>query len=75
MILVQFQCTHTAGVTVLHHDAELADAAATALMAAGPERFETMAARMGIRLAMLVTTGGDIMTTAAMRARLAAGEP
>lgn len=67
--------SHTAGVTVIHDDAELADAVATALMAAGPEHFETMAARIGIRVAMLVTTGGDIMTTAAMRARLdAAGQ-
>lgn len=67
--------SHTAGVTVIHDDAELADAAATALMAAGPEHFETMAGRMGIRLAMLVTAGGEIMTTTAMRARLdAAGQ-
>jgi len=62
--------THTAGVTVIHEDAELADAAATALMAAGPQHFDTLAARLGVRLAMLVTTGGDIMTTTAMRARL-----
>jgi len=66
---------HTAGVTVLHGDAEFADAVATALMAAGPERFDALTARMGIRLAMLVTTGGDIMTTAAMRARLDADQP
>ncbi|MFQ5634172.1 MAG: FAD:protein FMN transferase [Gammaproteobacteria bacterium] len=61
---------HTAGVTVIHDDAELADAAATALMAAGPERFMRLTARLGIGLAMLVTTNGDIVATPAMRDRL-----
>jgi thiamine biosynthesis lipoprotein len=61
---------HTAGVTVIHGDAELADAAATALMAAGPERFLELAARLDVRLALLVTTEGEILTTQGMQARL-----
>ncbi len=61
---------HTAGVTVIHTDPELADAAATALMAAGPERFAALAERLGIGLALLVTSDGRVLTTEAMRDRL-----
>lgn len=63
---------HTAGVTVIHPDPELADAAATALMAAGPERFEALAERLGIGIALLVTPDGKVLSTAAMRQRLQA---
>lgn len=65
---------HTAGVTVIHPDPELADAAATALMAAGPEHFDSLASRLGIELALLVTHDGQIMTTPAMQARLQAAD-
>lgn len=65
---------HTAGVTVIHDDPELADAAATGLMAAGPARFEALAAQMEIDLALLVTGNGEILTTAGMRSRLDAAE-
>jgi thiamine biosynthesis lipoprotein len=61
--------SHTAGVTVIHGDPEMADAAATALMAAGPDRFDALTARMGIRLALLVAADGEILTTDAMAAR------
>lgn len=62
--------THTAGVTVLHENAELADAAATALMVGGAQRFERIATRMGIVDALLVTSDGDIVMTPAMAARI-----
>ena len=62
--------THTAGVTVIHIDAELADAAATALMIAGPPRFDEIAKHMGIDTALLVTTGGVIIMTPAMAGRI-----
>jgi thiamine biosynthesis lipoprotein len=62
--------THTAGVTVIAKDAELADAAATALMVAGSERFHQLAEQMGITHAMLVTAGGDIIMTPKMTARI-----
>jgi thiamine biosynthesis lipoprotein len=62
--------THTAGVTVIAKDAELADAAATALMVAGSERFHQLAEQMGITHAMLVTARGDIIMTPKMTARI-----
>lgn len=62
-----------AGVTVIHVDAKLADAAATALMVAGPDRFEEIAGRMGITTALLVTTDGTLITTPAMAQRIAPG--
>jgi thiamine biosynthesis lipoprotein len=58
--------THTAGVTVVEADAELADAAATALMVAGAQRFHEIAGRMGIEFALLVTSDGDIIMTPAL---------
>ncbi|MBT8442358.1 MAG: FAD:protein FMN transferase [Gammaproteobacteria bacterium] len=65
---------HTMAVTVIHEDAELADAAATALMAAGPDRFDALAARLGIRIALLVNSDGDVIMTPAMAARLEPNE-
>lgn len=62
----------TAGVTVIHTDAELADAAATALMVAGPDRFDEITGRMGITTALLVTPDGQLITTPAMAQRIAA---
>ena len=47
----------TAGTTVISRDAELADAAATALMVAGPARFAEIARRMGVDTALLVGRG------------------
>jgi thiamine biosynthesis lipoprotein len=60
----------TAGVTVLHSDAELADAAATALMVAGPDRFDEITARMGITTALLVNHRGELQMTSEMSQRL-----
>lgn len=59
-----------AGVTVIHVDAELADAAATALLVAGPERFAEIAERMGVTTGLLVATDGTLITTPAMAQRL-----
>jgi FAD:protein FMN transferase len=41
-------------VTVVHRDAALADAAATALLVAGPQRWEVVAQRMGIDQALVI---------------------
>jgi len=60
----------TAGVTVIHADPELADAAATALMVAGPGRFDEIAGRMGITTALLVNTRGELSITPAMARRV-----
>lgn len=62
--------TDTASVTVVDFDPELADAAATALMAAGPRRFRKIARQMGIVCAMLVTTDGEILLTERMAERI-----
>ncbi len=60
-----------ASVTVVHADAALADAAATALLVAGPEAWPGAAADLGIALVMVVTTDGRVEATPAMEARLA----
>jgi len=62
--------TATASVTVLAANAELADAASTALMVAGPARFGAVSRALGIRDALLITTTGDLLTTPGMAARL-----
>ncbi len=62
--------TASASVTVLAGDAELADAASTALMVAGPARFRTVAAALGISDALLITTSGELLTTPGMATRL-----
>ena len=60
----------TSSVTVIHSDAATADAAATALFVAGPDEWQTVAARMGIRLVMLVDTDGVIHMNPAMQSRI-----
>ena len=57
-------------VTVIHADAGLADAAATALFVAGSKRWLDIAKQMGIRYAMLIDANGDIYITPAMQARI-----
>jgi FAD:protein FMN transferase len=59
-----------AAVSVLHRDAGLADAAATALMVAGPEGWPEMAAALGIETVMVVHEDGAIELTEAMRPRI-----
>ncbi|MSR08985.1 MAG: FAD:protein FMN transferase [Gammaproteobacteria bacterium] len=51
-------------------DAELADAASTALMVAGPERFLQVSAALKITAALLITPAGELLTTPEMAARL-----
>lgn len=57
-------------VTVLHEDAGLADAAATALFVAGPDDWPAVAREMGIDFVMLVDAEGAIHLTPAMRDRV-----
>ncbi|MEJ2515389.1 MAG: FAD:protein FMN transferase [Gammaproteobacteria bacterium] len=59
-----------ASVTVVHGDAGVADAAATALFVAGEEDWPATAAAMGISLAMVVTDSGVVEMTPGMKARL-----
>lgn len=57
--------------TVLHRNAELADAAATALFVAGADQADAVMRAMGISHWLLVDAQGDIHASPAMRQRLA----
>lgn len=57
-------------VTVVHPDAALADAAATALFVAGPEVWSSVADDLGIDKAMVVLENGDVHLTTMMRERV-----
>lgn len=57
-------------VTVIHPDAGLADAAATALFVAGPGDWPGVAEDLGVNLVMLVDDEGTVHLTPAMRERL-----
>lgn len=65
-----YPAMQTQSVTVLHHDSGLADAAATALFVAGPDDWLRIAARLGIKNAMLVDQQGVIHITPAMQQRV-----
>lgn len=57
-------------VTVIHPDAALADAAATALFVAGPGEWPSVANELEIDKVMVVLENGSIQLTAAMRERV-----
>lgn len=57
-------------VTVLAQDAELADAAATAIMVAGPGVWPAVAAQLGVQDVLLYTESGVAELTASMAERL-----
>ncbi len=61
---------HTQAVTVIAHSGAWADAASTALMAAGPDHWQAVARNMGIREALRMDASGEVQVTAAMYARL-----
>ena len=60
----------SSSVTVIHHNAGIADAAATALFVAGPKQWQEIAESMGIEYVMLVNTSGSIYMTAKMAKRI-----
>lgn len=57
-------------VTVIHNNAGTADAAATALFVAGPEKWQDIAQSMGIEYVMLIDTQGTIHMTPKMAERI-----
>jgi len=61
---------HTQSVTVIHTDSGLADAAATALFVAGPEKWLEIAAKLGLKQAMLIDQDGVVHITPEMYNRL-----
>jgi len=60
----------TTSVTVIHDDSSVADAAATALFIAGPERWYDIARQMGIHYVLLVDDKGTLYMNPAMHRRL-----
>ncbi|MET0088262.1 MAG: FAD:protein FMN transferase [Sedimenticola sp.] len=60
----------TRSVTVIHKNAATADAAATALFIAGPERWHEIALRMGVSHVLLVDDSGNLHMNPAMQKRL-----
>lgn len=69
-----YPAQNTLSVTVLHTDAALADAAATALFVAGPEEFPRIAQKMGLTQVMLVASDHTIYITPEMSSRLSVPE-
>ena len=65
---------HTQAVTVITNDGLTADAAATALLVAGPDRWRDVARAMGIDLVLRVDASGEVQATPQMRERLQMGE-
>jgi thiamine biosynthesis lipoprotein len=60
----------TLSVTVIHKDATTADAAATALLIAGPEQWRNIAQQMGINQIMLIDRQMNVYMTPAMARRV-----
>jgi len=60
-------------VTVIHRNAAVADAAATALLVAGPQRWQSVAAQMGIDQALVIDHDGRRTATRRLAGRLLAG--
>ncbi len=61
-----FPSVEIASVTVIHESGMLADAAATALMVAGPKRWKDVARGMGVEKVMLITSDKKIIITPIM---------
>lgn len=62
--------TELVSVTVLHPSAGLADAAATALLVAGPQRWRQVAERMGVTAVAVIDRHRRVELTGAMAGRL-----
>lgn len=60
----------TTSATAIHRDGTVADAAATALLIAGPKDWLDILRQMGVREAMLVAADGVVYLTPAMAERL-----
>lgn len=65
-----YPTTDAMSVTILHDEAALADAAATAILVAGPEAWKKVAEALGIKKVMLVDSEGNIHMTPAMKDRI-----
>lgn len=65
-----YPASGTTSVTVIHDNAGIADAAATALFIAGPQRWVDIARSMGIKYVMLIDTKGNIHLSPEMEKRI-----
>ncbi len=65
-----YPATESMSVTVIHSDAALADAAATALFVAGPTKWHDIALSMGIKFVLLIDAQGNIHMNPAMQKRI-----
>ena len=61
---------HTVSASVIHENGALADAAATALIVAGPKHWAEVAQAMGVEYAMLVDKQGTVYASPEMLARI-----
>lgn len=68
-----YPAEHTQAVTVLAADGTTADAAATALFVAGPDRWRSAAQALGVTAVLRVDASGEIQMTDEMRDRLQIG--
>lgn len=60
----------SAAVVVIHSDPVMADAASSALMAAGPGNFDKLVTRMKLACAMMVTEENELLITTQMKKRI-----
>ncbi len=60
----------TQSVTILAHDAALADAASTAIFIAGPQLWQEVAKKMGVKYVMLIAEDDSIYLSSAMAERI-----
>ena len=65
-----FPVAHTIAATVIHSDRVLADAAATALIAAGERHWRSIARQLGVNHILILTTNGKLIMSQAMKRRL-----
>lgn len=65
-----YPASESMSVTVIDPNAALADAAATALFVAGPDKWHEIALSMGIKFVLLVDAKGDIHMNPAMQKRI-----
>jgi len=66
---------HIASASVIHTNGAIADAAATALVIAGPDGWQKIARRMGVTQAILVDDQGTVYMTPGMQARVRFEQP
>ena len=65
-----YPAQQTTSVTVLHENGAMADAASTALFIAGPDGWQEIAKKMGIRAVMMVDSEGRIILSPSMHERI-----